>query len=492
MLKACIFDLDGTLCNTLESMAVVANGVLSEFGLKTLPTDNFRFYAGDGASVMIERCLKDAGDPELLHYEKAEKLYRERFNEDPLRGIKVYPGMEGTLRALKDKGVKIGVCSNKPGQAAEKVISTFFGDLFDGVIGQKADIRRKPAPDMPLMLARQFGVQPEECLYIGDSCTDMQTGQAAGMTTVGAVWGFRGRKELEESGADHLAEKPEDILQIFEGKIRVVFSDLDGTILRDGAQEVPEGLFPLIRGLREKGILFAAASGRQYANMRRMLEPVADDIIFVCENGAMAVWKDEILYQEAFPTDLCRDIYRAAMEKDRTEFLYSGPAHHFIFPKAQEIVTMMRDVVKNDFLCADSLDDVNEVCVKSAVFEPGGASDENLKYWQDRFGDRCEVATSGNQWIDFIPFGINKGLGVQRICEHFEAAPAMCMAFGDELNDVDMLLRVGYGVAMRHARSRVRDRVEYEAETVEEVLERLISSEGYLSKEVLSCIQKKR
>ena len=103
MLKACIFDLDGTLCNTLESMASVANGVLSEFGLKTLPTDNFRFYAGDGASVMIERCLKDAGDPELLKYEKAEKLYRERFNEDPLRGIEIYPGMTDTLKALKDK-----------------------------------------------------------------------------------------------------------------------------------------------------------------------------------------------------------------------------------------------------------------------------------------------------------------------------------------------------------------------------------------------------
>ena len=492
MLKACIFDLDGTLCNTLESMSFVANGVLAEFGLKTLPTDNFRYYAGDGASVMIERCLKDAGDPGLSKYKEAERLYRERFDEDPLRGIKVYPGMEKTLRSLKEKGVKIGVCSNKPGKAAEKVIRTFFGDLFDGVIGQSAEIRRKPAPDMPLLLARQFGVLPEECLYIGDSCTDMQTGQAAGMTTVGAVWGFRGRKELQENGADHLADRPEDILQIFDGKIRIVFSDLDGTILRDGAQEVPERLFPLIRGLREKGILFAAASGRQYANMRRMLEPVAEDIIFVCENGAMAVWKDKVLYQEAFPMDLCRDIYRAAMEKDETEFLYSGPRHHFIFPKAQGIVTMMRDVVKNDYLCADSLEDVKEECVKAAVFEPGGASDENLKYWQERFGDRCEVATSGNQWIDFIPFGINKGLGVERICEHFGVSPAMCMAFGDELNDVDMLVKAGYGIAMRHARSRVRDRVKYEAESVEEAVEKLISSEGYLSREVLSCIQKKQ
>ena len=492
MLKACIFDLDGTLCNTLESMATVANGVLSEFGLKTLPTDNFRYYAGDGASVMIERCLKDAGDPTLSKYEEAERLYRERFNEDPLRGITIYPGMEKTLRSLKEKGVKIGVCSNKPCEAAEKVIKAFFGDLFDAVIGQSADIRRKPAPDMPLLLAQQVGVQPGECLYIGDSCTDMQTGHAADMTTVGAVWGFRGRKELQESGADFLAERPEDILQIFDRKIRIVFSDLDGTILRNGAQNVPEGIFPLIRGLKEKGILFAAASGRQYANMRRMLEPVAEDIVFVCENGAMAVWKGEVLYQKAFPMDLCRDIYRAAMEKDKTEFLYSGPAHHFIFPKAQEIVTMMRDVVKNDYLCADSLADVPEECVKTAVFEPGGASDENLKYWQERFGDRCEVATSGNQWIDFIPFGINKGLGVQKICERFDAAPAMCMAFGDELNDVDMLLKAGYGTAMRHARSRVRDRVRYEAETVEEVLEKLISSDGYLNREVLSCIQKRR
>ena len=93
-----------------------------------------------------------------------------------------------------------------------------FGDDFDIVMGQSDAIRRKPAPDGALMLAREFQVQPQECMYVGDTATDMQTGKAAGMLTVGALWGFRDEKELMENGADLVAQKPEDLLEIYEEK----------------------------------------------------------------------------------------------------------------------------------------------------------------------------------------------------------------------------------------------------------------------------------
>ena len=117
-----------------------------------------------------------------------------------------------------DAGLKMAVCSNKPHIAAQKVVKAIYGDTFDEVMGQQEEIRRKPAPDGPLKIAEEFGVKPEECMYIGDTKTDMQTGKAAGMYTVGALWGFRGRRELEENGADIVADKPMDLFSIYQEK----------------------------------------------------------------------------------------------------------------------------------------------------------------------------------------------------------------------------------------------------------------------------------
>lgn len=216
MIKACIFDLDGTLADTLESMAYVANEIMQKYGLKTLPTDNFRYYSGEGADMLMQRALKDAGDKELIHYEEGRRLYREMFAADPMYKVVPYEGMPETLKELKKRGIRLAVCSNKPHPAAVKVIAQLYGDDFDMVLGQSDAIRRKPAPDGPLMIAGKFGVRPEECMYVGDTSTDMKTGKAAEMFTVGALWGFRDREELNANGADLVAEHPTDLVKISE------------------------------------------------------------------------------------------------------------------------------------------------------------------------------------------------------------------------------------------------------------------------------------
>ncbi len=216
MIKACIFDLDGTLADTLESMAYVTNEIMQKYGLKTLPTDNFRYYSGEGADMLMQRALKDAGDKELIHYEEGRRLYREMFAADPMYKVVPYEGMPETLKELKKRGIRLAVCSNKPHPAAVKVIAQLYGDDFDMVLGQSDAIRRKPAPDGPLMIAGKFGVRPEECMYVGDTSTDMKTGKAAGMFTVGALWGFRDREELNANGADLVAEHPTDLVKISE------------------------------------------------------------------------------------------------------------------------------------------------------------------------------------------------------------------------------------------------------------------------------------
>lgn len=218
MLKACIFDLDGTLADTLESMAYVANEIMNRFSLKNMPVENFKYYSGEGANMLMRRCLKDAGDTELVHFDEGQRLYREMFAADPMYKVTHYEGMPETIKELKRRGAKLAVCSNKPHPAAVKVIAQMFGTDFDLVMGQSDAVRRKPAPDGALKIAEEFGVKPEECMYVGDTATDMQTGNAAGMFTVGALWGFRDREELNTNGAHVIAEKPEDLLKIYEDK----------------------------------------------------------------------------------------------------------------------------------------------------------------------------------------------------------------------------------------------------------------------------------
>lgn len=216
MIKACIFDLDGTLANTLESMAYVANDILRQFGLKEQPSENFKYYSGEGADMLIKRCLADAGDPALKYYEECRALYRKKFDEDPLYKVVPYDGIINTLKILKERGMKLAVCSNKPHIAAVKVIDAMFDGYFDVVIGQSEKIKRKPAPDGPLKAAEEFKVEPFECMYVGDTKTDMLTGNAANMHTVGALWGFRDKKELIENGAERVAQTPVELIKICE------------------------------------------------------------------------------------------------------------------------------------------------------------------------------------------------------------------------------------------------------------------------------------
>lgn len=210
MIRACIFDLDGTLADTLESIAWVANRVLEELGLPPQETERFKTFAGDGGRMLMERCLAASGGSlDLL--DGAEEKYRAEFAAHPMFRTQPYPGIPALLEQMKARGLLLAVCSNKPHAAAVQVVEGLFGPgCFDAVLGQSPERPRKPAPDMPLALAKQLGVRPEECLYLGDTNTDMDTGRAAGMHTVGVLWGFRSRAELEEHGAEFLIARPEE------------------------------------------------------------------------------------------------------------------------------------------------------------------------------------------------------------------------------------------------------------------------------------------
>lgn len=219
MYKVGIFDLDGTIADTVESIAYVGNRTLRHFGLPEIPVVDYNFYAGDGADELVKRMLHAVNAEDKVDYEEVRVLYRTWFNENPLYNVKPFEGIMDMLYGLKEAGMKIAVFSNKPHEAAIYVVNQIFGkDCFDWVQGQTEAVPRKPSPIGALAIAEQFGVQPEECLYFGDTNTDMDTGKAAGMFTFGVTWGFRPREELIEHQADKIVDKPEEILAFVKGQ----------------------------------------------------------------------------------------------------------------------------------------------------------------------------------------------------------------------------------------------------------------------------------
>lgn len=260
--------------------------------------------------------------------------------------------------------------------------------------------------------------------------------------------------------------------------IKLVASDLDGTLLFKGAQSLPEELFPLIRQLKELGILFVAASGRQYANMKKMFQPVLDDMAFISENGGIAVYNEKVLYQDSFEPGLVREIAESIYNKEGSEFTCSTKDFYYIRPKTEHFRDLMINVVGNICKEISSFDEITEPCMKLAVYEKGGLQDDTIYYWNERFGDRCTVVTSGNAWIDFIPFDTNKAKGVEQYQKILGIKPEECVVFGDEYNDIDMLKSVPYSFAMAHAKDGVKQVAAYETERVETILKKLIAAKG--------------
>ena len=213
-MKACIFDLDGTLTNTLESMTYSVNLTLEEMGLSKITKDQCRLFVGNGSRVLIEKSLKAAGDTDASRIEEGMEIYGRIFDRNCTYHVTPYEGIPEMLKALKDKGIQLAVLSNKPDRQTVKVVKAIFGEeLFDYAQGQKEGIRRKPEPDGVWYLMEQMHVSKEECLYIGDSEVDAATGRNAGLKTIGVLWGFRDRKTLETAGADDLIDRPDELLQ---------------------------------------------------------------------------------------------------------------------------------------------------------------------------------------------------------------------------------------------------------------------------------------
>ena len=207
--------MDGTLTDTLESLTYSVNKTLKELGLSSITREQCRAYVGNGPRPLLEQALKAVGDHELVHIEQAVEIYARVFKEGCMYQVKPYEGILELLAALKEKGLRLAVLSNKPHEQTNKIVASFFkAGTFDLVEGLKPNVPRKPDPTAAVLIAEELGFTKEACIYIGDSDTDMMTGNNAGMFPVGVTWGFRDRDVLIEHGAKYLIDHPQELLTI--------------------------------------------------------------------------------------------------------------------------------------------------------------------------------------------------------------------------------------------------------------------------------------
>lgn len=215
MIKAVVFDLDGTLLNTLEALSYCISLTMEHFGLKSIDKEHTRYFVGEGARKFVDRALIYNGDKKLKLADKAYKVYDEIFARDCLKDVKPYDGILELLSNLKSMNIKTVVLSNKSQEGVEKNIYTIIGEgVFDSIYGERPGIPKKPDPTALNLIIKELGVSKDEILYVGDTATDMQTAVGAGVKSIGVLWGFRDEKELRENKADYIAKRPCEILEI--------------------------------------------------------------------------------------------------------------------------------------------------------------------------------------------------------------------------------------------------------------------------------------
>lgn len=215
MIKAALFDLDGTLANSLEDLAQGVNLALTTYGYPTHETEAFKYFVGDGIPKMIERALPE-GERDADNIEKLRKIFHAHYSVHYADNTYAYSGVPELVNTLKSKGFLVAVVTNKAQDMADIVVNKLYGDAFDLVFGQRAGIPAKPDPTAALMAMQQLGVTPEECVFLGDSGMDILAAVNSGAVPVGETWGFRKEDELLENGAKYIINTPDELMNIIE------------------------------------------------------------------------------------------------------------------------------------------------------------------------------------------------------------------------------------------------------------------------------------
>lgn len=256
--------------------------------------------------------------------------------------------------------------------------------------------------------------------------------------------------------------------------IKLIASDIDGTLLKDGAQELNPELFDIISKLKEKGVRFVAASGRGYNSLVHLFEPVADDIYYISENGAILFYEDQKIASGEIPRELALRIFKASREWPCAPFV-SCVDKSYTDSDNDEFIHIMRDVIHYNIEKVASMDEIEKPFIKFALCD-FGADINTFDHFRELFGQEITIVTSGKDWVDFVPDGVNKGIALEKLCGLMGISKEECIAFGDEYNDTAMLEFAGTGYAMDPCAPGVEKYANKRATSVLAVLKDILAS----------------
>ena len=257
--------------------------------------------------------------------------------------------------------------------------------------------------------------------------------------------------------------------------IRLIASDVDGTLLQGSSREIPDTLFPLIRKLRAHGILFAACSGRQYANLRNLFAPVADEIGYICENGSLVVWENQIIAQDNVEPEPAHALLRKILTLPGCEALLSGVHTSYTQPKDPAFVTYLREHVGNRTTVVTDLCSVQDDYIKLSLYRKSGVDHELAKEFTE-FAPYLIPVIGRGSWMDFLRENSSKGTAMDSLCKHLNISIQDTVAFGDNENDLPLVGHTGCLYAMEQGDSQLIEKADRTTSNVISAIETMIAN----------------
>lgn len=258
--------------------------------------------------------------------------------------------------------------------------------------------------------------------------------------------------------------------------IKLIASDLDGTLLQNGAQSLPEDVIPFIEKLSiEHGILFVAASGRQYPNLVRLFGSASKHMAFICENGSLVFYQDKLLISHPMEKSVALTISHDILSLPGCELQISGEKTCYLIPKNQRFVDRMVNHVKNDIKLLATPEEHPEPYYKISVFEESGIAEGHGPELLARHKDKAQCTISGKAWLDCVAPDVNKGRALNELIETLGITSEECVAFGDNYNDLEMLNTVKYGYVMDNAIDEIKSKYNYHCSDVLTAIKSLLS-----------------
>ena len=260
--------------------------------------------------------------------------------------------------------------------------------------------------------------------------------------------------------------------------IRLIASDLDGTLLQNGAQSLNPDVIPFIEQLATKyGILFVAASGRQYPNLKRLFGSASKHMAFICENGSLVFYRDELLLSHPMNREAALAISHDILSLPGCELQISGKRQTYLMPKEESFYDRMVNHVKNDVTLISAPEEHPEEYYKISAFEASGIATGHGPELIERHKDKAMCTISGHAWIDFVAPDVNKGRALTELIAHLGITSEECAAFGDNYNDLEMLSGVKHGYVMNNAIEEIRAQFTYHCDDVVTAIKELLKLE---------------